>query len=130
MTRVRFHGMFYLPQCDLVQNLYMYTLNMQGSFLLIENAEHIPLTYTYPTPSPSMPGLAGCGVPAVVKPTGMRMQTASHVSLCLRLIQCVTLKKWKSEHLSPWVEEYGMRTTGSTATPPPPQATTAPPPPS
>lgn len=78
MTWASFHGIFYLAQCDLAHNLYVYTCNMLGSFLLMRNAEHIPLTMTRPHP-PRMPGLAGCGGPAVIKPTGVRMQTASLV---------------------------------------------------
>ena len=42
MTRVGFSGMFYLAQCDSVHSLYVYTHDMQGSFLLMGNAENTP----------------------------------------------------------------------------------------
>lgn len=43
MRWVRFSGMFYLAQCDSVHSLYVYTRDIQGSFLLMGNAENTPL---------------------------------------------------------------------------------------
>lgn len=97
--------MFYLAQCDSAHSLYVYTRNVGGSPLLMGNAENIPLS-----PSSRMPGLAGCGGPAVVKPTGVRMQTASPMPPCPETDSAcprwLTLKKQKSEHLSPRVMEH------------------------
>ena len=89
---------------------------------------------TFLNPSPRMPGLAGRGGPAVVKPTGVRMQTAFPMPQCLRLILCVQGGlPWRNRSLRISVhgsQSMAWRPLAPTATPPSPQPTTAPPLPS